>query len=161
MDLAKAKRWAPAVGVAVLAVGGAGVLALNASKTAACRFPPEVARGRQAADTCKSCHDIAASPPLLSNPNPNLQFVYASPIGTQPIAGGRKNRALLAARDAGLTWTDENLVEYLKGPKAFLVRATGKTFADIDYMPYSIDAEPRRRDVVAYLKFIKTRRQCD
>jgi CRP/FNR family nitrogen fixation transcriptional regulator len=31
---------------------------------------------------------------------------------------------LAAARDAGIVWTDENLVEYLRSPKAFLDKKT-------------------------------------
>jgi len=82
--------------------------------------------------------------------------------GTGPrIAGQHYFPPLIAARDAGLVWTDEYLSEYLKNPKRFLDAVTGKSFNDAYYMPFFIGQERSRTDVVAYLRAIKGHPECD
>ncbi len=146
--------------VGAAAIVGVGVYTSDAMKSSACGFSSEAERGRVRADSCKSCHEISSSTGELFAAGPNLLAVYGSTIGTRHLPGGRRNAALEAARDAGLTWTDANLEEYLKGPKAFLTRVTGKTFPPVNYMPYDIADPGPRRDVIAYLKFIRTRPDC-
>jgi len=82
-----------------------------------------------------------------------------SPAGTQhaPInltaAYHYPYPPLAAARDAGVVWTEENLLAYLRDPKGFLDRKSGKDFGDsIFYMNFFIGQERDRRDVIAYLR---------
>ena len=67
----------------------------------------------------------------------------------------------IAAREAGVIWDDENLFQYLKDPKDFLYRRTGKTFSNAYYMNFFIGQEAPRRDVIAYLKAIRDHPDCD
>ena len=67
----------------------------------------------------------------------------------------------IAAREAGIIWTDDNLFQYLKGPKDFLDQKTGKNFNGAYYMTFFIGQEAPRRDVIAYLKAIKDHPECD
>ena len=86
-----------------------------------------------------------------------------SRAGTQSRKYGYRYYApILAARDAGLVWTDTNLDAYLRGPEKFLQAATGRTYDDILYMKFYIGGnEPKqvqaRRDIIEYLKEIKGR----
>jgi cytochrome c2 len=69
---------------------------------------------------------------------------------------------LAAARDIGVIWTDDDLFYYLRSPKEFLEKMTGKSFnVPIFYMPFFIGGETDRRDVIAYLKAIKGHPECD
>jgi cytochrome c2 len=69
---------------------------------------------------------------------------------------------LAAARAAGIVWTDENLLEYLRSPKAFLDKKTGKNFKNsLLYMPLSVGEESERQAAVAYLKAIKGHPECN
>jgi cytochrome c2 len=98
---------------------------------------------------------------------PNLQNVYGSLAGTAPApfnptaAYNDPYPPLAAARDAGVIWTDDNLFEYLRGPKQFLDKVTKKSFNVFFYMPFFIGGATDRRDVIAYLKAIKGRPECD
>jgi cytochrome c len=137
-----------------------------------CALPEDAARGRAWAPTCKACHDIAATEPAVftqgsgSSGGPNLQDVYGSLAGTtpapfSPTAAPHPLPPLAAARDAGVIWTDDNLFQYLGGPKQFLEKKTGKSFADAFYMSFFIGEEPARRNVIAYLKAINGHPECD
>lgn len=127
-----------------------------------CVLSDDAKRGRAWANTCKSCHDVAAHQPSHPQGGPNLQDVYMSLAGTRPLPPGRENYPpLVAARDAGVVWTDDNLLQYLRNPKDFLERATGKSFDPAYYMAFFIGEGGARQDVIAYLKAIKDHPECD
>ena len=170
-------RWK--VGLLGLALGISGtLLAMRLVVTTelfrTCKLPDDAARGRAWAPTCKQCHDIAASTPAVfipgsgSSGGPNLQNVYGSLAGTTPaplIPGtghAHPYPPLAAARDAGITWTDDNLFKYLAGPKQFLDKRTGKSFENpLLYMQFFIGGVTERRNVIAYLRAIKGHPECD
>jgi cytochrome c len=132
----------------------------------ACALADDAARGRAWATTCKACHDIAASQGSGTSGGPNLQNVYGSLAGTaparfSPTAAPHPLPPLAAAREAGVIWTDDNLFHYLGGPKQFIEKKSGKSFASALYMSFFIGEEAGRRDVIAYLKAIKGRPECD
>lgn len=163
-------RWLLGSGLLVTLAVLASQWPLGLSSAPACALADDAARGRAWAPTCKGCHDISPLEPDLkhSTGGPNLQRVYMSLAGTRPApvnptaAFQQPYPPLAAARDAGIIWTDENLSQYLRGPKAFLDKATGKTFdAPILYMQFWIGQERERRDVIAYLKAIKDHPECD
>jgi cytochrome c2 len=82
--------------------------------------------------------------------------------GTRPRSDGRDYLLpLIAARDAGAVWTDENLFNYLRDPKGFLETTTGKSFNPAYYMSFFIGQDHARRDVISYLRAIKTNPRCD
>ncbi len=89
---------------------------------------------------------LAGTRPVTPNPTEKYQQPYPP---------------LIAARDAGVIWTDENLFNYLRDPKAFLDRVTGKSFEqNFFYMGAEFSNERERRDVIAYFKEIKDQPEC-
>ena len=169
MNRRSAMRWMLGLGLLVVPVL---VLAVRGSQSRSCVLSDEAARGRVLAQTTctAACHNISPADLDLKHHNsgPNLQNVYMSLAGTTPVpqdptgASGHPLPPLAAARDAGLVWTDENLLEYLRGPKAFLDKKTGRNFKNsLLYMPFFVGEESERRSAVAYLKAIKGHPECN
>jgi cytochrome c len=163
----RAKRWLLGLGLLLVPLL---VLAVRGGQWRACVLTDDAARGRALAHkTCTAdCHSISPATLDLKNPGPNLQNVYMSLAGTTPAPLDPTDvyhhplPPLEAARDAGIVWTDENLLEYLRDPKAFLDRKTGHNFKNsLFYMPFNIREESERRSAVAYLKAIKGHPECD
>jgi cytochrome c len=165
----RALRWLLGLGLLLVPLL---VLAIRGSQGRFCVLTDDAAHGRALArKTCTAdCHNIgpAEFDPKRSNPGPNLQNVYMSLAGTTPAPLDPTDvyhhplPPLAAARDAGIVWTDENLLEYLRDPKAFLDRKTGHNFKNsLFYMPFFIREESERQSAVAYLKAIKDRPECD
>ena len=157
-------------GFLVLLAAQASDWAIGSASAPVCVLADSAARGRAWAPTCKGCHDISPTEKDLkhSSGGPNLQWVYMSLAGTQhapenPTAAYQyPYPPLAAARDAGVVWTDENLSSYLQNPKGFLDSRSGKSFdAPIFYMNFFIGQDADRQDVIAYLKVIKDRPDCD
>jgi cytochrome c2 len=164
-----AMRWLLGLGLLLVPLVA---LAVRGGQWRSCVLTDEAARGRVLArTTCTAaCHNItpAELDPRHSNNGPNLQNVYMSLAGTTPAPrdpAGAFNHPLpplAAARDAGIIWTDENLLEYLGGPKAFLDRKTRQNFKNpLLYMPFYVEEEGERRSAVAYLKAIKDHPECN
>jgi cytochrome c2 len=162
-------RWLLGLGVLLVPLLVFGV---RGSQWRFCVLTDDAARGRVLAQvTCTAaCHNISPAEldPKHSNPGPNLQNVYMSLAGTTPAPLDPTDvyhhplPPLAAARDAGVVWTDENLLEYLRGPKVFLDRKTGHSFKDnLLYMPIFLRDESERRAAVAYLKAIKGHPECN
>jgi cytochrome c2 len=132
-------------------------------QTEQCLFSEDAARGRQWVPTCKGCNDIESDRPLSPAGGPNLHDVYLSVAGTQSLKDGyHYHEPLVAARNAGVIWTEFNLDRYLQSPRSFLDPIAGKHFDQASYMNFIIGGqEPSqiqaRRDVIAYLKAIKGR----
>jgi cytochrome c2 len=164
-----ARQWLLGLGLLLVSLL---VLAVRGSSWGFCVLTDDAARGRVLArTTCTAaCHNISPAEldPKSSNPGPNLQNVYMSLAGTTPAPLDptgvylHPSPPLAAARDAGIVWTDENLLEYLRSPKAFLDRKTGKNFKNsLSYMPFLIGEESERQAAVAYLKAIKGHPECN
>jgi len=161
-------RWLLGVG---LGVGSLLVLAVLHSQWRSCVLTDDAASGRVLAQTCTAaCHNLSPGELDLrhANSGPNLQNVYMSLAGTTPApwdstaAYHHPYPPLAAARQAGIVWTDENLLQYLMGPKEFLEKKTGTKFSNpLLYMPFFIGEESKRLTVVAYLKAIKGRPECN
>lgn len=160
------------IGLALFAAGGitSSLLRIGLHPAPACVLSEDARRGRVWAPTCESCHDIAASEPKdlqHSSGGPDLRTAYMSLAGTQPAVENptavvqQPYPPLAAARDAGVIWSDENLFQYLRDPRGFLERMTGKSFAEPFYMNFYIGNEDSRRDVIAYLRTIKNHPECD
>jgi cytochrome c2 len=121
----------------------------------------EAKRGREWVSTCKACHDIEVRQPADPKGGPNLHDVYQTLAGTASLKYKYPYKPPLeSARNAGVIWTDENLDQYLQGPKDFLKRVTGRSFDNALYMPFFIGGQDSeqissRREVIAYLRAIK------
>lgn len=126
-----------------------------------CVLSEDAQRGKVWAPTCKGCHDINPYAPEHPSGGPNLHDIYQSLAGTQSLQYHYEYHSpILAARDAGVVWTDDNLDRYLSGPEAFLRQATGRAFNPLLYMAFFIggldDTQVRaRHDVIAYFREIK------
>jgi len=169
MKRRSAMRWLLGLGLLLVPVL---VLAVRGSQWGSCVLTDDAARGRELArTTCTAaCHNISPAELDLKHANsgPNLQNVYMSLAGTTPApldptaAEHHPYPPLAAAQAAGIVWTDDNLLEYLRGPKAFLDKNTGRKFKNpLLYMPFSIGEESERRSAVAYLKAIKGHPECN
>lgn len=87
----------------------------------------DVAKGEKDFKKCKACHGIVdASGEALfkgGKTGPNLYGIIGRTAGT--VEGFKYGDSIVAAGEAGLVWTEELLVEYIKDPKAFLKEQTG------------------------------------
>ena len=88
---------------------------------------PVSAQDVSAFDQCKSCHVVTAPDGRniagRGRTGPNLYGIIGQPAGYQPDFN--YSPGALAARDAGLVWTQANLAEFLSNPTAFLQDFTG------------------------------------
>jgi cytochrome c2 len=168
MNRRSTMRWLLGLGLLVPLLA----LAVRGSQGRFCVLTDDAARGRMLAQTSctAACHNISPGELDLKHSNfgPNLQNVYMSLAGTTPAPSDPTESyhhplpPLAAARDAGIVWTEENLLEYLRGPKAFLDKKTGHSFKNsLLYMPFFIGEESERQSAVAYLKAIKDHPECN
>ena len=110
----------------------------------------DAAKGEREFNKCKACHEIvdAGGEAIVrgGKVGPNLHGVIGRPAGS--VEGFRYGDSIVAAGEGGLVWDQENLVDYLKDPKAFLVEATGDAKAR-SKMPFKLSKGGE--DVAAYL----------
>lgn len=136
--------------MAVLSAGGA---------SADCSLPADAQNGKMISNQCKSCHVFEAATPSNASSAPNLHDVFGEKAGTQKTYLNY-SPAMTAAGAKDLTWTEDKLFEYLADPKAFLAAVTGNP--DLKRgMFFSIRDEQKRKDVIAFLKVIKGKPECD
>ena len=108
----------------------------------------DATKGKSVFNQCKACHALdhaLVGPPLAG--------VVGRKAGS--VAGYSYSELLKTAGDAGLVWDEGSLVEYLKGPTAYLkqyVSSKGKTASGVSKMAYQLANEDQRKNVVAYLK---------
>lgn len=81
----------------------------------------DAAAGEKAFSKCKSCHMIVADDGTEivkgGKTGPNLYGVIGRTAGTADFKYGKD---LVAAGEAGLTWDEAKLAEYVADPRAFL-----------------------------------------
>jgi len=110
----------------------------------------DVGAGEKAFKKCKSCHMIAPAEgdPIVKGgkTGPNLYGVIGRAAGAQE--GFKYGKSLAAAGEAGLVWSEENLAEYAKDPKAFLKAELDDSKAK-SKMTYKL--KKGGEDVAAYL----------
>jgi cytochrome c len=127
------------------------------ASAAECALPPEAEAGQAVAKQCMSCHELNAEKP--SRPTaPNIHDVYGSlPAGRKDFP--KYSEGILGASAKGATWTDAALFDYLADPKAYLNKVNG---AEVKHaMFFQLRDEQKRHDVIAYLKAIKGKPECN
>ena len=134
----------------------AAALSAGTAQAAECALSPEAQSGQAVSKQCMSCHVIEADKP--SRPTaPNIHEVFGSlPAGRHdyPYSEG-----MIGASAKGATWTEDALFDYLADPKAYLNRING---AEVKHkMFFQLKDEQKRRDVIAYLKAIKGKPECN
>lgn len=91
----------------------------------------DVAAGEKDFKKCKSCHTIADENGEAlfkgGKTGPNLYRVVGRQAGA--YEDFKYGDSIVAAGEAGLVWTEETLVEYIKDPKGFLKEYTGDSAA--------------------------------
>ncbi len=138
-------------GVAVAIVAGGSAIA------AECTLPADAQAGKTISNQCKSCHVFEADKP--SRPTaPNIHDVYGSKAG-QRSDFPKYSEGMQGAAAKGLVWTDENLMEYVNDPKAFLIKVNGKEVKHA--MFFALKDEQKRKEIVAFLKAIKGKPECN
>lgn len=114
-------------------------LALAAFSTAPV-LAEDVAAGKKVFKKCAACHTADKA---KSKIGPHLVNIIDRPAGS--IEGFKYSKALVAkVEEDSLVWTEENISEYLKKPKAF-IKGTKMSFA-------GLKKEKDIANVIAYLK---------
>lgn len=131
-------------------------LVAGSAFAASCSIPKELEAGKAVANTCKTCHVFEADKP--SRPTgPNLHDVYGAKV-TARADYTKYSDALKEAASKGTVWDDANLMAYIADPKEFLTKVNGK---DLKHgMLFKVPDEQKRKDMVAFLKFIKDKKEC-
>jgi cytochrome c len=132
-------------------------LALSGSAWADCTLPPDAQAGKTAVNVCKACHVFEADKPSRAT-GPNLHDVYGSPAGSRADFT-RYSEGMQGAKAKGVTWNDETLSDYISDPKAFLDKVNGKEVPH--NMAFKLADAQKRKDVIAFLKAIKGKPECN
>ncbi len=106
----------------------------------------DATKGKTVFKKCKACHTIEEGG--KNKIGPNLFAIGGRQAGTVPKY--KYSKSYVTAGEKGLVWTEENLVEYLADPKAFIRQASGDPKGRTK-MPLKLKKEATRRDVAAYL----------
>ena len=143
------KSMAAGLAVAVIAAGSAAA--------AECTLPADAQAGKTVSNQCKSCHIFEADKP--SRPTgPNLHDVFGRKAGTRTDFA-KYSEGMQGASAKGLIWTEDKILDYLTDPKAFLAKVNG---AEVKHaMFFQLKDEQKRKDLIAFLKAIKDKPECN
>lgn len=140
-----------------MAMGLAAALFAGQAYAAECSLPAEATAGKAVSNQCKSCHVFEADKP--SKPTgPNIHDVFGSKAGTHADFT-RYSDAMKAAQAKNLEWTEANLDEYIADPKAFMAKVNGDVLKH--GMFFNLKDDAKRKDVIAFLKAIKGKPECN
>lgn len=101
----------------------------------------DLAAGERSLAKCKACHTFDEGD-TRKTPGPNLWGVVGGPVAHLP--GFAYSAAMMAKHDEGVTWTFENLDQFLLAPRTF-IPGTAMTFA-------GLKRDDERTNVIAYLR---------
>lgn len=96
-------------------------------------------KGERVFKKCKACHQVGED--AKNRVGPMLNGIVGSAAGG--VEGFKYSSALTEAAGGGLTWTEENMAEFLTKPKKFMP-GTKMTFA-------GLRKEADRANVIAFL----------
>ena len=135
-------------------VAAAAIVTAAAGFAASAQAAGDAAKGEKVFNRCKACHAVGEGAknkvgPILNNTVGNK---------SAHVEDYKYSKLAVAAHDAGLEWTEENLMAYLEDPSAFLtnfVKEKGGTPSGKSKMTYKLKNEGDRADVIAYLAQFK------
>jgi cytochrome c len=133
------------------------VMAASPVLAAECTLGADADAGKVVAKKCMACHTFVAAKPSMPTA-PNLHDVYGGPPASRKDFP-RYSEGMKGAADKGMLWTDDNLFEYINDPKAFLDKVNGHEVKHM--MFFQLKDEAQRKSVIAYLKAIKGKPDCD
>ncbi len=100
-----------------------------------------VAKGEKAYKKCKTCHSVG--PDAKNKIGPHQNDLIGRAAGS--VEGYKYSKAMIAAGEAGLVWTDESLMEFLRKPRAY-VKKTKMSFGGFK----------KDEDILAVIAYLKT-----
>lgn len=119
-------------------IAGLAILALSGVATAQDEI---VAKGEKVYKKCKTCHSVGEG--ARNKVGPHQNNLLGRVAGT--AEGYKYSKAMIAAGEAGLIWTDASLGEFLKKPKKF-VKKTKMGFGGLK----------NDEDIAAVIAYLKT-----
>jgi cytochrome c len=122
-----------------------------------CALPADAVPGKSVSNVCKACHVFEADKPSRAT-GPNLHDVYGSP------AAGRDDfkaysEGMTGAKAKGVVWSDDTLFDYIGDPKGFLDKVNGGEVKHA--MLFQLRDDQKRKDIIAFLKAIKGKPECN
>jgi len=106
----------------------------------------DVENGKKIFRKCAGCHQIGEK--AKNGAGPVLTAVLGR--AAADVDGFKYSKSMKAAGDAGLVWSEENIFEYIAGPKPFLREFLGDKKAKAA-MRFRLKKEQDRLDVIAFL----------
>ena len=119
----------------------AGLALLALAGIASSQDDEMIAKGEKLYKKCKACHAIGEGAKNKVGPHQNDLFGRAA----GSIEGYKYSKAMLAAGEAGLVWTEESLAEFLRKPKTY-VEKTKMSFSGFK----------KDEDIEAIIAYLKT-----
>ena len=104
-------------------------------------------KGEKVFKKCASCHMVG--PDAKAKVGPPLNDLFGRTAGS--VEGFKYGKSIVAAGEAGLVWTDEEVFAYLKNPKKYLRKKLDDKKAK-SKMAFKLKKDEQRADVIAYLK---------
>jgi len=141
----------------MFAIAAAVTLLSAAPAFADCALPADAQAGKTATAVCKACHVFEADKPSRAT-GPNLHDVYGATAGSRADFA-KYSEGMLGAKAKGTVWNDDTLFAYIGDPKAFLDQVNGKEMAHA--MAFKLADEQKRKSVIAFLKEIKGKAECN
>lgn len=135
----------------------AAILLAAAPAFADCALPADAQAGKAVTGVCKACHVFDADKPSKAT-GPNLHDVYGATAGSRADFA-KYSEGMMGAKDKGTVWNDDTLFAYIGDPKSFLDKVNGKEMAHA--MAFKLADEQKRKDVIAFLKAIKGKAECN
>lgn len=107
---------------------------------------------------CASCHMIVSNSGQTiqkgGKTGPNLFGVVGRKAGSEREFGNRYGDALVRAGNNGLTWTEEQIADYVEDPRAFLRGYLDDRSAQ-SRMSFRLGDATAREDVAAFLASVR------
>ena len=128
-------------------IAGAALAAAVSGAAAGGGAAQDATKGQSVFNQCKACHMLDRA--LIG---PRLKGVIGRKAGSVP--GYSYSALMRAAGDAGLTWNEAEVTDYLKNPTGYLksyVAAKNAAAGGSSKMVFMLSNEDQRKNVVAYL----------
>ncbi len=137
----------------LLVAGALSIASLATVALAPATLAQDAANGETVFKKCRACHQVG--PTAKNGVGPIQNGVVGRKAGS--FEGYAYSDLNKAAGEAGLVWTEENILAYLPDPNAFLKKfLTDKGQADkaegSTKMTYKLADEADSKDVIAFLK---------
>lgn len=122
-----------------------------------CTLPADAQAGKSASGQCRACHLLEADKPSRAT-GPNLHEIYGSTAGSRSDFD-KYSEGMIGAHANNVVWTDDTLFDYVGDPKGFLNKVNGKEVKHS--MLFQMTDQQKRKDVIAFLRAIKGKPECN